>query len=139
MLRSDSVSGYASLGSLESFENKIGDETPNIVHDTIVRSMESRDRPFRSQFARHLDEKIMNLTLRPKNTHRVGKSLSDVRGGTQLKQADLSELERLKLENEQLRLKIQICIDEDEKYQSLCNELERLTQKISQVSTRSNV
>ena len=135
MLRSDSVSGYASLGSLESFENKIGDETPNIVHDTIVR----RDRPFRSQFARHLDEKIMNLTLRPKNTHRVGKSLSDVRGGTQLKQADLSELKRLKLENEQLRLKIQICIDEDEKYQSLCNELERLTQKISQVSTRSNV
>ena len=136
MLRSDSVSGYVSLGSLESFENKIEDDGPNMVHDTIVRRS---DRPFKSQFARHLDEKIMNPTLRPKNTHRVGKSLWDVRGGSQIKQADLSELERLKLENEQLRLKIQICIDEDEKYQSLCCELERLTQKISQVSTRLNV
>ena len=44
------------------------------------------------------------------------------------------DLIRLKLDNEQLKLKIENCLIEEERYRNMQNELEQLTQKFSKVS-----
>ena len=45
-----------------------------------------------------------------------------------------SDLIRLKLENKQLKLKIEKCLMEEERYRIMQHELEQLTQKFSKVS-----
>ena len=47
-----------------------------------------------------------------------------------------SDLIRLKLENEELKLKIEKCLIEEERHGNMQHELEQLTQKFSNVSKK---
>ena len=133
MLKSDVVSGYASLGSGESLEDIIEDETTNVVQKILTKLQDEEEKAFKSLFTKDFDKSERNNTRRTRSAVKLIKPTSDERRGSQYVRPDLRELARLRLENEQLKLKIQICLNEDERYEALRHEVGQLKGKLSQV------
>ena len=130
------MSGYASMGSAESLADMAREKMVVTRHHQVREAVEKvRDqgqRKFKSEFAKELD---------CKQDHRKDlKTKTDIHGlkktgisETMLNECAKADLVRLKLENEQLKLKIQKCLLEDERYKNLQHEVEQLTLKVSKV------
>ena len=132
------VSGYASMGSAESLADKMLDTRPHVVQEALEKVRDSGQNKFRSQFAKELNEQSLNINeiteqqdLRKHIQAKIHNTVIDVPQEARHSKRDLI---RLKLDNEQLKLKIEKCLIEEERYRNMQHELEQLTQKFSKVS-----
>ena len=99
---------------------------------------DSGQNKFKSQFAKELNEQSLNINeikIQQDMRHDVNSSnsLIDV-PHPQKARYSKSDLMRLKLENKQIKLKIDKCLIEEERYRNMKQELEQLTHKLSKVS-----
>jgi hypothetical protein len=141
------VSGYASMGSAESLADKTREKLvvtrPDVVREAVEKVRGHGQEQFKSKFAKELNDQ--SLTVENKKVQHVLKKpifakrhisvinqIGDVPVNVTNENAK-SDLIRLKLENEQLKLKIQKCLVEDERYRHLQHEVEQLRHKFSQV------
>ena len=101
----------------------------------IQRVFENGQGTFKSEFAKQLNfQKVQKKENKPeyaptKSVHHVTSQKCDIL----TEDSARSDLKRLKLENEELKLKIQRCQVEEERYRHLQNEVEQLTRKIYEV------
>ena len=132
------VSGYASMGSAEDLADKMLETRPHVVQEALEKIRDSGQNKFKSKFAKELNEQDLNIS-----EIKVEQDLrKSVRAEIKISEGDVpqeafyskSDLIKLKLENEELKLKIEECLIEDERYRNLQQQLECLTEKFAKVS-----
>ena len=118
------VSGYASMGSAESLSDKMLD-TRHVVQEALEEVRYPGRNKFRYQFAKELNEQSLNANeitaqqgVRKHVQAKIYNSLIDVPHPQEASNSK-SDLIRLKLENKQLKLKIDKCLVEEEKYRNM--------------------
>ena len=126
------------MGSAESLADKMLDTRPYMVQEALEKVRDSGQNKFRSKFAKELNEQSLNIneiTEQPDlRKHIQAKIHNTVLEIPQKARYAKSDLIRLKLENEELKLKIEKCLIEEERYKNMQHEVEQLTQKFSKVS-----
>ena len=132
------VSGYASMGSVESYADKMLDARHHVVLEALEKVRDPGKNEFRSQFAKELNEQrlsINEIKIQQDRRNNVNSfnSLIDVPHPQEAKYSK-SDMMILKLENKQLKLKIEECLIEEGRYRNMQHELEQLTQKLSKVT-----
>ena len=135
------VSGYASMGSAESLADMAREKMVVTRHHQVREAVEKvRDqgqRKFKSEFAKELDcqqdHRKTGISETLYSLPRLNLKSKDIVPVHVLNECAKADLVRLKLENEQLKLKIQKCLLEDERYKNLQHEVEQLTRKVSKV------
>ena len=154
-----SVSGYASMGSIESLSGDLKRvskvwSTEDVIEDTvkddyISRHLNATDSSFKSSFAKELEVENHNHSVRMRRYSlmrqdhalqlmQVVNSDSDsshIAVGDQDTTASetIDELSKVKLENKILKLKLKSYNQDDEKYKKLQCEIEQLTWQLNKV------
>ena len=136
------VSGYASVdstGSAEGTDDKMINAKPDVVMEAVEKVRRHGQEVvglvrrhgqenFKSEFAKELNEKhfpVDNIRNEP-GTKEKRDSL--IKAG-----CGWIDLNRLKLENEVLKLNIENCLIEEKRYEHIQYELSQLRQKITKV------
>ena len=132
------ASAYTSIGSAESLAGHMLDTKPDVVQKALEKVRDPGQNKFKSQFTKELNEQSLysneiKIQQDLKNNMNSFNSLIYVTH-TQEARHSKSDMIRLKLENKQLKLKIDKCLLEEERYRNMQHELEQLTQKFSKVS-----
>ena len=129
------VSGYASVdstGSAEGTDDKMINAKPDVVMEALENVWRHGQEMFKSEFAKELNEQhvpVDNLRNEPGTKEKRDSLIKAECGGV--------DLNRLKLENYELKLNIENCLIEEKRYKHIQYELSKLRQKITKVKVNS--
>lgn len=159
-----SVSGYASMGSIESLSGDLKRvskvwSTEDVIEETvkddyISKHLNATNSSFKSSFAKELEEENHNQSMRMRRyslmrqdhalqlTQVVNRDSdrSPIAAGDQDTTASetIDELSKVKLENKILKLKLKSYNQDNEKYKKLQCEIEQLTWQLNKVPLKVN-
>ena len=122
------IASVASIGSADGMDNKILNARPDVVMEAVEKVRRHRQEKFKSKFAKELNEQhlpVDNIQDDPGTKEKKDFPRRAEFGG--------SDLSRLKLENEKLKLNIENCLIEEKRYEHIQYELSQLRMKITKV------
>ena len=154
-----SVSGYASMGSIESLSGDLKRvskvwSTEDVIEDTvkddyISRHLNATNSSFKSSFAKELEVENHNHSVRMRryslmrqdHALQITQVVNSDSDSSNIAVSDqdttasetIDELSKVKLENKILKLKLKSYNQDDEKYKKLQCEIEQLTWQLNKV------